>query len=257
MLAGLVLGLLPLAPQEVVVPRNDGWVTDLADLLTPSEEAALEASMESYKQGSGHEIALLTVPDLGGRSIEEFATKVAREWGIGSKEGAEKNAGALLVVSRDERELRIEVGRGLEGSVPDSIAGRIIRDVIVPELKAGRYAAGLRNGIEALHAAAGGDYAPLERGEGGGEALGEVFATLLSLLFLFVIFGSRRRRGGALGGGGMLPWILASTMASAGQRGSRGGFSGGGFGGGRGGGGRFSGFGGGGGFSGGGASGRW
>ena len=255
MIALLLLALsAPGAAQEIEVPKNEGWVTDLADLLPSGDEAALEALMESYKQGSAHEVALLTIPSLDGRPIEQYALAVARSWGIGAKEGGAKNAGALLVVSRDDRELRIEVGNGLEGNLTDSISGRIIRDVIVPEFKAGDYPEGLRKGIEAIHAAAGGDYAPLERGTRVPKAVGELFSTLICLFFLMVIFGVRRRRGGL---GGALPWIIASSMANSGRRGgggSFGGFSGGGS---HGGGGGFSGFGGGGGFSGGGASGRW
>ena len=248
---------LSVASQEIEVPKNDGWVTDLADLLPDGDEAALEALMESYKQGSGHEVALLTIPSLEGQPIEHYALAVARSWGIGSKDGETRNAGALLVVARDDRELRIEVGRGLEGNLTDAISGRIIRNVIVPEFKAGDYPEGLRKGIEAIHAAAGGDYAPLERGKGAAGKKDSPIGALFPIFLILLIFASRRRRRGF--GGGALPWILASTMANSGRRGGRGGsfggFSGGGFS--RGGGGGFSGFGGGGGFSGGGASGRW
>lgn len=244
--AALLLGALAAAPQEfeipAKVPANDGWVTDRAGLLRPEEEATLEALMESYRVGSGQEIALLTVPDLGGRTIEGFALAVARDWQIGDRE---TSSGALLVVAQAERALRIEVGRGLEGTLTDSISGRIIRDVIVPEFKAQRFYPGLKLGIEAIHSALGGDYGPLERGGGksrGSPAFlpGLVFWILVSLLIF-------KRRGGR--GSGALPWLLASQMGSLGRHGGGrvGGFSGG----------SFGGFGGGGGFSGGGASGRW
>ena len=129
------------APAAAVqVPDNDGWVTDLADMVSAGQEQQLELLMESYKQGSSHEIALLTVPDMGGETIEHFALEVAREWGIG---GREKSNGALLVVAKAERKLRIEVGRGLEGALPDVICGRIIRDVITPALRRGDIAGGI------------------------------------------------------------------------------------------------------------------
>jgi uncharacterized protein len=137
---------------EVDVPRNDGWVTDLAGFLTPAEEQALEARMESYRQGSGHEMALLTVPDLGGESLEQYALEVGRAWGLGREE---ENDGALLLVSKADKKIRIEVGRGLEGTLTDSISGRIIRDVITPSFRAGKYGEGLAQGIEAMHTAAG------------------------------------------------------------------------------------------------------
>jgi len=255
-LAGLLLALVPLVgtAQGPKVPANDGWVTDLADMLTVGEEQSLESLMESYKQGSGHDIALLTVPDLGGRPIEELGLAVGREWKLGGKD---LHDGAVLIVARDERELRIEVGRGLEGQIPDAIASRIIRNVIVPELKAGRTAQGLRAGIEALHAAAGGEHGQIPEGaDRTQEMLGIGVQLLLTLFVVFVVLRGRRRFGGpgmflpghrrAFGSG----WMLGAGGLGAGR-----GFGGGGFSGGRGGG--FSGFGGGGGFSGGGASGRW
>jgi uncharacterized protein len=235
--------VMPLAAQDDL-PSNDGWVTDLAGMLTPQQEQSLESLMESYRLGSGHEVALLTVPDLGGRSLERYALEVARSWGIGAKD---TNAGALLFVAQRERKIRIEVGRGLEGTLTDSISGRIIRDVIAPRFKQGDYYAGLRGGIEAIHAAAGGDYAelPAERKGRKRKRFG-----ILPLLFLIVFVVLRLLRGGRGGrGGGVLPWLILGSMG--GRRSS------GGFGGGYSGGGGFGGFGGGGGFSGGGASGGW
>ena len=245
----LTLGLCSpvLAPRQDI-PANDGWVTDLAGLLSSEQERALESLMESYKSGTTHEIALLTVPNLSGRALESYSLETARAWGVG---GQDANNGALLFVSRDDRVMRIEVGRGLEGNLTDSISGRIIRDVIAPEFKRGDYYAGLRAGIEAIHAAIGGDYGPIRNSRGGQAAAGGragCVAVLFNLFFGFFIITaiarSRRRRGGT---GGILPWLILSGMS--------GGRGGGGFGGGGGGG--FSGFGGGGGFSGGGASGGW
>jgi uncharacterized protein len=238
------------APQAgLQIPANDGWVTDLGEMLSTDEERALEALMESYKAGSGQEIALLTVPDLRGRTIEELALATARAWKIGDRE---TSAGALLVAARADRALRIEVGRGLEGALPDVIAGRIIRDVIAPELRAGRTYQGLRGGIEAIHAALGGDYGPLERTEGARETGRSLASLLVLVVVMIILFRSRRGPRGRAGVGDLLPWILASQLGHRGS-GGLGGF------GGRsgGGGGGFSGFGGGGGFSGGGASGGW
>jgi uncharacterized protein len=228
------------------IPANDGWVTDLGGFLTPQQEAALETLMESYKQGSGQEIALLTVPDLGRRSPEAYALEAARQWGLGEKE---KNNGALLLVARAERKVRIEVGRGLEGTITDAISGRIIRRVISPEFKKGNFYQGLRAGIEAMHAAAGGDYAriPEERKRKSGGFMG-----LIPMIFMIFIVSRlfRRGRGGRGGrGGALLGGLFLGSMLSGGGRSSGGGFGGGGS--------SFGGFGGGGGFSGGGASGGW
>jgi uncharacterized protein len=249
----LVLAGCLLAPARgVQTQRNDGWVTDQAGLLNDAQERGLEALMESYKQGSTHEIALLTVKNLGGDSIENLALKTAREWGIGTE--ATSN-GALLVISLEDREMRIEVGRGLEGELTDSICGRIIRNIIAPEFKRQRYYEGLHAGVVAMHRAAGGDYGALQqsrRGRSGQGGIGGCF----SMLFFVMIFGSIFRRGGRGGRGGGLMGVLPLWMMASAMSGSRrgGGLSSGGF---SGGGGGFSGFGGGGGFSGGGASGGW
>jgi len=235
--------LLPAAGVEAGdIPANDGWVTDLGGFLTPQQETTLEQLMESYKLGSGHEIALLTVPNLGGRPIEDYALEVARQWRIG-KEG--KHNGALMLVTRAEREIRIEVGRGLEGNITDAISGRIIRGLIAPEFKNGRFYEGLFAGIEAMHAAAGGNYAsiPEERKGKSGGGIG-LFPLMI---MIFVIVRLIRRKGGGGRGGGPLGWLLLGSMMSGGSHSSGGGSRGGGFGG----------FGGGGGFSGGGASGGW
>jgi uncharacterized protein len=237
----------PARGQGPEIPANDGWVTDRAGWLRPEEERALEALMESYRVGSHEEVALLTVPDLGGRTMEEFGLAVARAWKIGDRE---TSSGALLVAAQAERELRIEVGRGLEGKLTDSIAGRIIRDVIVPQFKAARYYDGLRDGIVAIHAALGGDYGPLERRRGSDESGKGLAAGFVLLLIVIAILRLKRRSSGyGMRGSSALPWLLASQMGGMGRHGGGrvGGFSGG----------SFGGFGGGGGFSGGGASGRW
>jgi uncharacterized protein len=230
------------------IPAPDGWVTDLAGLLTADQEAALEALMQSYKVGSRHEIALLTVPSLDGEPPERFALEVGRTWGVG-REG--ENDGALLLVAVAERKVRIEVGRGLEGTLTDSISGRIIRDVIAPPFKQGRYYEGLRAGVEAMHAAAGGDYGalppPSRRGRSGGGS------SMILLVFVAILLFNLLRHGGG-GRGGGLGWLLLGTLLGSGRSGASG------WHGGRGGGGLsggFGGFGGGGGFSGGGATGGW
>ena len=241
LLAAVLLPALAVHAQEPI-PANDGWVTDLAGFLTPQQEATLEQLMESYRQGSGDEIALLTVPDLGGRSLEGYALEVARQWGLGEQD---KHNGALLLVTRAERKVRIEVGRGLEGNITDAISGRIIRGAIAPEFQKGRYYEGLLAGVTALHAAAGGDYASIpetKRRRSGG------IMGLLPMIFMVFVL-SRLFRGGRGGrGGGLMTGLFLGSMLMGGGRSSGGGF---------GGGGSFGGFGGGGGFSGGGSSGGW
>lgn len=238
----MVTLLLAVTVHAQDIPANDGWVTDLGNFLSPQQEESLERLMESYKQGSEHEIALLTVPDLGGRSLESYALEVARQWGLGQQG---KNNGALLLVAKAERKVRIEVGRGLEGTITDAISGRIIRGAIAPEFKKGSYYEGLLAGIVAMHAAAGGDYAqiPQARRQRSGGAMR--FFPMIIMLFIFSRLLGRGRRGV---GGGLLGGMFLASMLMGGGRSSGGGF---------GGGSSFGGFGGGGGFSGGGSSGGW
>jgi uncharacterized protein len=216
-------------------------------MLTDGQEQQLELMMESYKQGSGHEISLLTVEDMNGETIERFALEVARTWGLG-QEG--KHNGALLVVAKSEHKLRIEVGRGLEGMMPDAICGRIIQDVITPAFKRDDFSGGIQLGIVAMHSAIGGDYGPLKRTSRHRSRNGGLGGLLMfPLLILVMMAGGGRGRGGRGGGMGLFNAIMIGSLLSGGR-----GHSGSSFGGGGGG---FSGFGGGGGFSGGGASGGW
>ncbi|QDV04538.1 hypothetical protein Poly30_00290 [Planctomycetes bacterium Poly30] len=240
-----VLLLSSPAAATQAVPAAEGWVTDLGDLISPAKEIELEALMESYRNGSGHEIAVLTVPSLGGRNIEELALRTAREWKLG-REG--ENDGALLVLAAAERKTRIEVGRGLEGSIPDAIASRILRNILQPRLRAGDVDGGVDAAVRALHAAAGGDYGPVERASSNETFVWQDLLVIGAMILFFVFISRRRRKNPQAwrgGRGGVGPVII----------GGPGGFGGGGFGGSSGGG--FGGFGGGGGFSGGGASGGW
>lgn len=257
--AALLCGLAP--AREQPVPRNDGWVTDLAGLLTPAQEQELESELAAYRAGSGHDLALLTVPSLQGDAIEDFALRVAREWKLGSQETSD---GALLVVSRDDRELRIEVLRGLEGTLTDAMSGRIIRDVITPRFQEGDFYGGLKQGLEAIRQAAGGDAAalpqPVARRSSDWTMAAPFLIFLVVMLVLLARHGGGRGRGRGRRAPSVWPWILADAMTRSSRGGGLGGGGfGGGFGGGgwSGGGGGFGGFGGGGGASGGGASGRW
>lgn len=243
LLAALLL-VLPARAQSIEIPRGTGWVNDTAKVLTEHARSELEAKLAAYERQSTHEIALLTVPTTGGRPIEEYALAVARDWKLG-KPG--KNDGALLVIAVQDRKLRIEVGRGLEGELTDLMSGRIIRDVIVPRLKAGDMPGGIRAGVEAMIAVAGGageKALPTKRGQSGG---GEALIVILFIIFVVIAAIVRRiRGGGGRGRGGRYRGGLFPFPMSIGGLGGGGGRSGG-----------FGGFGGGGGFSGGGASGGW
>jgi uncharacterized protein len=272
---------------EVAIPPQRAAVTDLTQTLTPAESATLERRLRDFETKKGVRIAVLLVPTTQPETIEQYSIRVTDAWQLRRK-GVD--AGVLLLVAKEDRAVRIEVGYGLEGALPDVIADRIIERVIVPRFRGGDFFGGLDEALTRIIAAVEGEPLPEppEEERPRGDSLGPSVPLLLMLLF--VGSGILRRMLGGLGGAsvtaglaGILVWILTSVLAISigaaviaflfalfsGGRGRgwtsprggrwRGGGWGGGFGGGSWGGG--GGFGGGGwssgGFGGGGASGRW
>ena len=140
------------------VPFLAGRVNDLAELLTPEQEQALDAKLAGLEQRTSAQIAVLTIPSLEGDPLEDFSMRVATTWKLGRKD---KDDGALFLVARDDRKMRIEVGYGLEGSIPDAIAKRIIAERMAPAFKQGDFFGGLRAAVEGLDQAMGGTVAPV------------------------------------------------------------------------------------------------
>lgn len=264
---------------QVDVPALRAPVTDLTGTLTQEQVTALDQRLRNFESQQGSQIALLLVPTTQPETIEEYSIRVAEAWKIGRR-GTDD--GVVLVVAIQDRAVRIEVGYGLEGALPDVIANRITDQVIVPRFRAGDYYGGLSAAIDRIIAVIEGE--PLPEAEQRRAPSGEGLGNLLPLLFMLVFVGSSilRRMFGAFGGAavtagiaGFIVWLLTSVVVIAigaavmafffglfggmggGGRGwsNRGGFGGGFGGGGFGGGGGWSG--GGGGFGGGGASGRW
>ncbi len=267
------------------VPALAGRVNDYADMISASAEQSIVQKLEALEASDSTQVVVLTIPSLQGEDIEGFSIRVADAWKIGTKEN---DNGAILLVSRDDRVVRIEVGYGLEGRLTDLISGRIIREVITPEFKAGRFDEGFTGAVDAIVATVKGEYKGTGQLPGAKSSSGSVLPFLLVAIFIAGAIGSRRRILGGIAGGVLTPlaslialpvgWLtaamiplgfggglLAALMFAARKagRGGRGGFFPGGFGGfgggfgggGHSGGGGFSG--GGGGFGGGGATGRW
>ncbi len=239
-------------------PQFPVAVNDFGNFLEPFQKDALEQKIRNYNDSTSSAIVIITVPDLQGYDIAEVSLKYLREWGIGTKE---KNNGVLILVSKAERKARIETGSGMEGVIPDILAKQIIDDRMVPYFKENDYYRGFDNAVDAIIAAAAGEYKAdpksQETSKGG-------FPTIIILIVLFFIImsffrgggggGNYMSRRGSRGVGSALPWWLIGSMLGGGSGRGGGGFGGGDFGGGGGGG--FGGFGGGGG-GGGGASGGW
>ena len=265
----------PTIAQDYAFPdRPDGPILDSADMLSPETEAALDRRLRDHSRDTGQSIIVATVPDLGGSTIEPYATALFAEWGIG---GEQRDTGMLLLIARDDRKMRIEVGYGLHPYFGGIMAGRVIDGIISPRFKQGDFDGGVTAGVDAIleHLANSPEDAIAieETARAAQEAErtseeGLPIGALIWIGFLFFFFvlpmlsgggGKRRYRRGGMGGvGGVVGDIILWQAANAIARGASGGRSGGGFGGGGGGfgGGGFGGFGGG--MSGGGgASGGW
>ena len=139
--------LLPCAAAALEAPVLKGRVNDYGGMLSPETERRIEALLKELEEKDSTQVAVLTVPSLAGDSLEDFSMRVAERWKIGRK-GFDN--GVILLVARDDRKVRIEVGYGLEGRLTDLTAGRIIRDRIVPEFRAGRFDQGVLNGVTAM-----------------------------------------------------------------------------------------------------------
>jgi uncharacterized protein len=282
----LILLLALPAWAQVAVPPLKGRVTDLTGTLKAEQTASLEQMLQSFEARKGTQIAVLMLPSTTPETIEQYALRVAEQWKIGRKK---VDDGVVLVVAKDDRTVRIEVGYGLEGVLNDATANRIIREVIVPRFREGDFYGGLSAALDRMIRVIDGEPLPPPT-RAAPQAQGGLLQSLPVLLVLAFVAGAILRRvlgrflgsmatGGAVGA---LAWLLAGTLAVAllagivaffftliggtggGRRyhggfpgGYRGGWGGGGWGGGFGGSGG-GGFGGGGGsFGGGGASGRW
>lgn len=135
------------AHAEVSIPPPKSPVTDLTGTLTPQQISELEATLLNFEKASGSQIAVLIIPTTKPEEAEQYAVRVFEQWKLGRK-GIDD--GILLLIAKDDRKLKIEVGYGLEGAVPDVIAKRIGDDIIVPYFKNGDYYGGINAGVSAL-----------------------------------------------------------------------------------------------------------
>ncbi len=262
----LIFACINVRAELVAIPTLKTRVTDLTQTLTPEQQGQLEAKLTAFEQKSGSQIAVLMVPSTQPEDIAQYGIRVADAWKLGREK---PDDGLLILVAKDDHKMRIEVGYGLEGAIPDLIAKRIITEVMAPSFKQGDFYGGINNATDKLIALISGEQLPAPNKQAAGN---DSFDNMLPLLLfgglvlggiLRAIFGNFF--GGALNGGAIavLAWILGGGVLAAilfgviafvftligpvglSQMG----------GGGRSGGGSFSG--GGGGFGGGGASGNW
>ncbi|MDW5377889.1 TPM domain-containing protein [Halomonas sp. HP20-15] len=235
------------AQQQPEFPELTGRVVDQAELLDASVEQRLSEKLKAHEEATTEQLVVATVADLQGRSIEEYGYQLGRHWGIGQ---AEKDNGALLIVAPNSRQVRIEVGYGLEGRLTDAQSSAIINQVITPAFREGDYAGGITRGVEAMIKVLGGDPMASSPTDNAQSEDPRGPASIFFFVMLMIVMALVRSGGGGGRGRGRSGLLAGALLGGALGRGGSGGGSGGGFGGG--------GFGGGGGgFGGGGASGGW
>jgi len=279
--AGAARGQDARAYTDAPLPRPEGfykYVTDNANVIDAGTKERLATILNRLKERADIEFAVVTVPTTGDEDIFEYSLKLARGWGIGSKEGERK--GILLVVAVNDRKWRVQVSRHLEGDMPDGLVGEIARQRLVPQFRQNNYGQGVSDFVQAVIATLAEkrgfqlegidqSYAyrapvrrtpPTRAREAGGISIGTCCVIIIVVIILLALAskgrGGRGGRGGWGGGGG--GWLTSILLANAISGIARGGSSSSsGWGGGGGGGGGFGGFGGGGDFGGGGAGGDW
>ena len=233
----LFLWILPFAALgQRDVPALAGYrIHDEAGILSAQTVTALERSLQVFEDSTSNQIGVLIVNSLEGESIDQFGIRVADQWKLGK---ADKDNGVILLIALSERKMRIEVGQGLEGPLPDAICNRIIRNEMAPSFRRGDYDGGVLASVDAIRKAIKGEYkgtGPPRRGRGGN--LGGFIFLIIIIILAMRGRGNRGRGSGWSAGAG---WFIGSALGG-GMRGGGGGSWGGG----------------GGGFGGGGSSGSW
>ncbi len=205
-----------LALADVPVPPLKARVTDLTGTLDPQQQATLEQTLAAFEARKGSQIAVLIVPTTEPETVDQYAVRVEESWKLGRK-GVDD--GVLLVVAKNDRKLRIEVGYGLEGPLNDATAKRIIEEEIVPRFKQGDYYGGITAGVARIIKVVDGEPLPppkTRQPPGGGSNLESLL--IMGFILVFVVGGVLRAIFGRFLGAsivGAVAGFLAWTMAGA------------------------------------------
>ncbi|MSR86915.1 TPM domain-containing protein [Candidatus Peribacteria bacterium] len=208
LLATLVV-VMPSATFAFEVPANDGFYTQTTPVLTPDQEEGIENILHTEQSRTSNEIAILVLESLHDEPIEDVANAVFREWGIGDES---KNNGILIVVATADQKMRIEVGYGLEGAVPDIVAKGIIEKDIAPYFREGKYSDGLLEGIDALQMHIAGEYTA-ERYTVNDNGAGAIPVVFFFLFLFFNVFGAWLGRTKSWWLGGVLGTVFGFVLA--------------------------------------------
>ena len=228
------------AQKSLPKPNPPSLVVDNANLFASQDRQALEQKLVALDDKSSNQVCVVTVSSLNGEIIEDVANKTFRHWGIGNKK---TNNGILILVALNDKKIRIEVGKGLEGAIPDVTANDIINNDIKPAFRNGNYISGINAAVDNLSKAAVGEYNIKREKESSSNHISSIIKIIFLIIVIILFLASGR--GGR--GGGSNAWILPLLLSGGGNNNWGGGSSNGG---------GFGGFGGG-DSGGGGASGSW
>jgi uncharacterized protein len=217
LLSVLLLTCVTTSAQALDVPALKGRVNDYASMLAPQTARSLEQKLTAFERETSNQVVLLTIPSLQDETIEGFAIKVGDSWKIGQKD---KGNGVLLILAQKERKIRIEVGTGLQGALPDITAGQIIRNVMAPHLKSGNFDAGISAGLDAIIAATKGEFKATAADKKTakkkkGSKYGLFIVLLLAGIVIVAAAGSASRTAGTLTGGVALPVAAGLGLGAA------------------------------------------
>ena len=160
LLAGAALSLAALAQdagEPIAVPKLTARVIDQTGTLAPQEQQQLEAKLSAFEQAKGSQVAVLMVPTIGAEPIEDFALRVTDAWKLGR---AGIDDGVLFVVAKQQRKMRIQTGRGVQGTLTDAMAKRIVAERVAPSFRNGDFAGGINAGVDAILKAIEGEALP-------------------------------------------------------------------------------------------------
>lgn len=220
----LLAAALWVAPQfavaQIPVPPLAARVTDLTGTLTAEQRAVLDARLASLESRKGSQVAVLMVPSVQPEAVEQYAIRVFDQWQLGRK-GVDD--GVLLVIAKNDRKLRIEVGRGLEGAIPDAIAKRIIDEDIVPRFKPGDFYGGITAGVDRVIRLIDGEQMPAPKPSSATRSGWDNETLVYALLVIFLTMGFLKKLLGRFLGsgvagvafGGILYMLSASLMLAA------------------------------------------
>ncbi|HEV7392818.1 MAG TPA: YgcG family protein, partial [Burkholderiales bacterium] len=222
MSAALLIFFALAALAQIAVPKLTSSVTDLTGTLTQEQRAALEQRLAAFEQRKGSQLAVLLVPTTQPETIEQFGIRVGEQWKIGRK-GVDD--GAILIAAMKDRAVRVEVGYGLEGVLPDAVAKRVVEEYIVPRFKQGDYYGGIDAAVTRMMAVIEGEPLPPPRAAKPAQSVGSNgFEGLLIIGFMlvFVVGGiiramfSRFLGSGVIGAlGGFAGWFVLGSLAAA------------------------------------------